>query len=421
MKSEIAMVTLAAAALVCFAAPSLTEGRQNADENRGGRGILYLAGAYQFVEIDLRTNAVKTWPLLKLAGLDDDAPECAARHAPISCDWHASETRLDLKSGRMYFVTPADNPGDEAEAGDEDDPGPRRFVVWVVGLADLKPVKTVEIPFAQKNMPTIVLSQDGKKLLVAYEDKDGKSRDVETIDTKAFVKESEVKDSSGEILNAYFPTGTYFTTNDKFMVSGDFRIWKERGQFRSEYLDPRAKLPAEETKRLSGFLKAVGGKTFLPAAAAGSVKGTTLEMVVNEAVTESAFWTVDMETGTTSPAVLPKYLARGELLGKGEEIALLEERPKSASQDTGNRFEKTGHVVIYNVKSGAKLREFMMPALEGVGEMLCSNADGSLAAYGHGRDELMILDLKAGRVTRVVGKFDRMPQPRYIGACEFGE
>jgi hypothetical protein len=34
---------------------------------------------------------------------------------------------------------------------------------------------------------------------------------------------------------------------------------------------------------------------------------------------------------------------------------------------------------------------------------------------------LMILDLKAGRVTRVVGKFDRMPQPRYIGACEFGE
>lgn len=53
-------------------------------------------------------------------------------------------------------------------------------------------------------------------------------------------------------------------------------------------------------------------------------------------------------------------------------------------------------------------------------ELLCSNADGSMAAYGHGK-RLMILDLRTGRVTRVGDTFDRLPQPKYIGARVFGE
>jgi hypothetical protein len=394
-------------------------GQEKASATEHSRGILYLTGAYEFAEVDLKTDTAKTRPIAMLAGIEA-ADVCDSRHPPQSCDWHASETRLDLQSRRMYFVTPAANPGDEPEEGQEEAVA-EQFVVWVVGLGDLKPIKKIEVPFAQQNMPTILLIQDGKKLLVSYKDEDGKSRDVDTIDTATFAKISTAKDSSGDIENTYFPAEAYFAPSGKFIVVGDDRIWMEKGQFRSEYLDPRAKLPAEEQKKLSGFLKTQqDGRKLLIATSQASLNGVTLEMVLNDAETESAFWTIDMETGASSPAITPKYFAKAELIGRGEEMALFEGSMKPPTQG-GPRLERTGHVAIYDVKSGAMVREFNVPELKGAGELLCTSADGSMGAYGHGRAELLILDLKTGHVTRVAGKFNELPPPKYIGACAFGE
>jgi hypothetical protein len=388
-------------------------------ENSGRQGTLYLSGAYEFAEVDLKTNTAKTWPMLALAGLEN-SPECAARHVTQSCNWHASETRLDLKSGRIYFVTPAATPGDGPDAEEESEA--ETFVVWVVGLADLKPIRQIEVPIPQRDMPTILLLENGKKLLMSYRDEDGKSWHEDTIDTTAFAKISTVKDTSGDILNTYFPQTSYFYPNGRFIVSGDMRVAMEGGHFVAQYVDPRAKLPADEQRKLSGFLKTQpDGKKFLAASAAGSANGTTLVMVVTDSNTESAFWTVDMTTGATSPAIAPKYFAEADLLGQGAEVALFEGHMMPPSQDQGYRFEATGHVAIYSVKSGGLERELNMPELKGVGELLCSSADGMRAAYGHGREELLILDLKSGHVTRVQGKFQELPAPKGIGVCEFGE
>jgi len=392
---------------------------QKPSESRSAQGTLYLAGAYKFAEVDLKTNTAKTWPMLTLAGLKD-SPECEARHAPQSCDWHASETRLDLKSRRMYFVTPAANPGDEPDAEEETEA--EAFVVWAVGLADLKPIKRIAVPIPQQSMPTILLIENGKKLVMSYRDEDGQSWHVDAMDTATWAKVSTLKDTSGDIQNTYFPTATYLAPSGKFIVNGDVRVWMKAGPFQAEYVDPRAKLTADEEKKLSGFFKTMAdGKKVLPATAAASMNGTTLEIVTNEALTDSAFWTIDMETGASSPVVLPKYLAKGELLGRGEEMALFEGRMIPATQTEGFHLERTGHVAIYNVKSGALAREFNLPELQGAGELLCTTTDGGTAAYGHRRDELLLLDLKAGRVTRVAGKFDEFPQAKYTGACEFEE
>jgi hypothetical protein len=410
---------LAASTLALAFVPLDVFAQQKSGATQPAHEILYLAGTHKFVEVNLRSKTAQTWPLLTLAGLENP-PECDARRAPTSCDWSASETRLDLKSGRIYFVAPSSRLGDQGTDAQAD--GPSKFVVWVVSLTDLKPIKTIEVPFSQKSLPTILLSRDGERLLIGYGDEDGKSNDVDTIDTATWAKLNTVKDSTGDVQHTYFSPAAYFAPGDKFVVNNGFRVWLDSSAIRADYIDPRAKLTAEEQKKLSGFLKTTpDGKKYLPVASGASIDGITLETLVNDAVTDSAFWTLNVESGATSPVITPKYFARAELLGHGEEMALFAGRILPPTLTEGYRFERTGHVAIYDVKSGALAREFTLPELKGEGELLCSSTDGTLAAYGRGRSELFLLDLRAGRTTRIAGEFDDLPQPRYRGACEFGE
>ena len=367
--------------------------------------------------VDLRTNTAKAWPMLALAGLEE-APECAGAHVPQSCDWYASDVRLDLESGRMYFIAPAAAPGDVLEEGEEDDAN--RFSVVVAALPEMKLVKKFEIPGAQSEIPTIILTQDGKKLLVSYREQDPKVCNVETFDTKTLQKTSVVKDSSGNVLNTYFPTESYFTPSGKFIVQLFSRIQVDADGFRQGPADPRTNLTADDRKRLAGFFKIEkDGQRLLPFFGAASINGTTLEMVTNDGNTETAWWTMNAETGADSPVVTLKYFAKGELLGRGEQMALFEGRMSSATPAEASQFERTGHVAIYSVHSGALVREFTIPELKGRGELLCSTADGTTAMNQRAKNELLVLDLKAGHVTQVPGEFDSLPQPRYTGACAF--
>jgi hypothetical protein len=338
---------------------------------------------------------------------------------PESCDWSASETRLDLKSGSMYFVTPAASPGDVPEPGEEESDG-TEYVVWVVGLGEAKPAKKLEIPLS-KQVPTILLMSNGRQLLVSYQNLDSKLPTVDTFDTTTLKKINTVKQTTGDILSAYFPIDTYFVVSGKLIVRGDNRIGLASGQFKAEYVDPRAKLSREDLKKLSGFVKTEkDGQKVIPVGVAASVNGKTLELVSNPELTATAFWTMDMETGTTSPAVVTNYYAKGEMIGAGEEFAAFEAHYVPPTSEAAFQILKTGRIAIYSVKSGALAREFNIPEIKGEGDLLCSSGDGSLAAYAHGK-ELVILDLKTGRVTRVAGSFEELPQPKYLGACAFGE
>lgn len=95
-------------------------------------------------------------------------------------------------------------------------------------------------------------------------------------------------------------------------MRGDHRIGLESGQFNTEYVDPRAKLSAEDLKKLSGFVKTEkDGQKVIPVGVAASVNGKTLELLSNPELTATAFWTMDMETGNDFPRSSDKLLCQG--------------------------------------------------------------------------------------------------------------
>jgi len=394
--------------------------REKPAGSRGQSGALYLVSARQFVKVDLRTNTEKSRDLITLAGMEFPE-ECNSHHPPQSCDWYASEARLDLRNGQLYFLTPGAAPGDEPESGEEATDS-SEFAVWVIQLADLKLVKKIEIPTSRQT-PTILLTPDGKMLFMGYDGGDAKHWTVETIDATTLAKISAVKDTGDNILDDYFPTSASFAQSGKFIVNGNMRIWMEGRQFRVEDFDPRTKLTAADLKKLSEFLKTdTKGQKFVPATAVveAPVKDKMLECVLNDAETETGFWTVDMETGDNSPAVVIKSFAKARLIGDGKDFAVFEGRMSPATAEAGPKFLSTGRISIYKVDSGMLAREFKIDELRGDGEMLCSSGDGTLAAYRHEK-KLMILNLQTGRVTRVEGTITEFPQPGYQGACAFGE
>ena len=376
-------------------------------------GVLYLIGNRQVTRFHLQSGAKKEWPLLAIIGMQEE-DICTARHAPITCDWSASETQLDTANKRLYFAAPTTEPGDEPES-DEDGSGRGPFAVWAVDLETMKLLRKLEVPATPGS---IILTSDGKRLLVSY---DMSPFTVDTFDTATFAKISSVKNAGVNQLDTYFMPGSYFLPDGKFIISGgvgaDFRIRVTAGRFRQEAVDPRAQLAAAEKQKLSEFAKTEpDGQKLLVCTPVSSRNGKTLVFVLNDAMTKTGFWTVDMVTGSASSATITDHYAAAQLIGSGEEFAAFEGQ---ASQAPGGAFEfaRSGRVVIYDSATGKRLREFNKPELAGAGAVLCLSPDGWQAAYAQGR-KMSILDFRSGDL-KPLGTVTDRPEPAYSGACGF--
>jgi len=376
-------------------------------------GVLYLIGNRQVTRFHLQSGAKKEWPLLAIVGMQEE-DICTARHAPITCDWSASETQLDTANKRLYFAAPTTEPGDEPES-DEDGSGRGPFAVWAVDLETMKLLRKLEVPATPGS---IILTSDGKRLLVSY---DMSPFTVDTFDTATFAKISSVKNAGVNQLDTYFMPGSYFLPDGKFIISGgvgaDFRIRVTAGRFRQEAVDPRAQLAAAEKQKLSEFAKTEpDGQKLLVCTPVSSRNGKTLVFVLNDAMTKTGFWTVDMVTGSASSATITDHYAAAQLIGSGEEFAAFEGQ---ASQAPGGAFEfaRSGRVVIYDSATGKRLREFNKPELAGAGAVLCLSPDGWQAAYAQG-SKMSILDFRSGDL-KPLGTVTDRPEPAYSGACGF--
>ena len=376
-------------------------------------GVLYLIGNRQVTRFHLQSGAKKEWPLLAIIGMQEE-DICTARHAPITCDWSASETQLDTANKRLYFAAPTTEPGDEPES-DEDGSGRGPFAVWAVDLETMKLLRKLDVPATPGS---IILTSDGKQLLVSY---DMSPFTVDTFDTATFAKISSVKNAGVNQLDTYFMPGSYFLPDGKFIISGgvgaDFRIRVTAGRFRQEAVDPRAQLAAAEKQKLSEFAKTEpDGQKLLVCTPVSSRNGKTLVFVLNDAMTKTGFWTVDMVTGSASSATITDHYAAAQLIGSGEEFAAFEGQ---ASQAPGGAFEfaRSGRVVIYDSATGKRLREFNKPELAGAGAVLCLSPDGWQAAYAQGR-KMSILDFRSGDL-KPLGTVTDRPEPAYSGACGF--
>lgn len=383
--------------------------------SRTAHGTLYLVGNRRVTRIDLQSGVKKEWPLLAVVGMQTE-DICSARHVPVTCDWSASETVLDVANKRLYFAAPTTAPGDDPES-DTDGSGRGPFAVWAVDLQTMKLLHKFDILATPGSM---ILTSDGKQLLVSYEIK---PLTVDTFDTATFAKISSVKNAGTNQLDTYFTPGSYFLPDGKFIVSGgvgaDFRIRVMSGRFQQEVVDPRAQLSKEEQKKLTEFVKTErDGQKLLPCSPASSRNGKTLVFVTNREMTKTAFWTVDMETGATSAATITDHYAAAQLIGSGNEFAAFEGQMSRAPGGSYG-FARMGRIAIYNSATGKLVREFKKPELIGAGAVLCLSPDGWLAAYTQGR-KVSILDFSSGEVNPLGTVTDR-PEPAYSGACGFTE
>ncbi len=161
LQNRCAIVLLALAML--SAAP--VRAQQQAAAGGVPHGALYLVGTRHLARLDLGSNAMKVWPLLSLAGFHN-SPDCSGRHVPTSCDWNASEARLDLINRRLYFVAPRTPPGDESETDEKVERVGRLHSVWAIDLDGMKLVKRIDLQ-APNVSHTIILTPDGKQLLMS--------------------------------------------------------------------------------------------------------------------------------------------------------------------------------------------------------------------------------------------------------------
>ncbi len=284
-------------------------------EDERSHGALFLVGAHNAVRIDLQTRTTKVWHLLTQVGMKE-ADICSARQPPLSCDWYASETLLDLRNQRLYLRAPTTPPGDAT--GGDDEKGP--FAVWVLDLESMKLLKTLDV-----SAEAMILAPDGSQLLVTH----SPGQTVDTFDTKTFAKVSSVQNVRSDLLDTYLTVGSYFLPDGKFIILGGqsavARIHVEAGLFKQEVVDPRAQLSPHDLKDLSGFTKTDKlGQKVLVTVSVSSRNGKTLVSVANEGASQAAFWTVDMETGATSHPIVLNYLAKAELIQSGDEFAVFE-------------------------------------------------------------------------------------------------
>jgi hypothetical protein len=401
-------------ALVSLAA-TFSFAQQRPVASRANYSELYLVGNRVMTRIDLQTGTKKEWQLLAVVGMRE-SDICSARHVPISCDWFVSDTLLDVANKRLYFGAPTTSPGDEPES-DEDGSGRGSFAVWAVDLGSMKLLKRMDVLATPESM---ILTSDGKQLLVSYEIK---PLTVDTFDTTTLAKISSVRNAGVNQLDTYFTPGSYFLPDGKYIVTGgigaDFRIDVTEGRFQQEVVDPRAQLSAAQREKLSEFLKTEpDGQKVLVCTPGSSRNGKTLMCVMNDAMTKTGFWTLDMETGATSGATVTDHFARAQVIGSGEEFAAFEGQ-MSRTDAGGYEFAQIGRVVVYNSATGKQVREFNKPQLAGAGAALCLSPDGFLAAYAQG-PKVSLLDFISGELKPLAKVTDR-PQPNYSGGCGFGK
>jgi hypothetical protein len=422
MRSSYVRATLT---LVSLAA-TVSFAQQRPAANRANYSALYLVGNRVVTRIDLQTMTKKEWPLLAAVGMRE-GDNCSASHVPMTCDWHAWYTLVDVVNKRIYFAAPTTAPGDEPES-DEDGGGRGPFAVWAVDLESMKLLKKIDVPTTPESM---ILTSDGKQLLVSY---DIKPLTVDTFDTTTFAKISSVKNAGMNQLDTYFTPGSYFLPDGKYIVSGgvgaDFRIRVTEGSFQQEVVDPRAQLSAAQREKLSEFLKTEpDGRKLLVCTPASSRNGKTLMFVMNDAMTKTGFWTLDMETGATSGATVTDHFARAQLIGSGEEFATFEAAPKKLPLPVPHNhaeayveayeFALSGHAVIYDSATGKRVREFNNPKLVGAGAVLCLSPDGFLAAFAQGL-KVSLLDINSGDL-KPLATIQDLPEPGYSGACGFAK
>ncbi len=319
----------------------------------------------------------------------------------------SSDLQYDSNAERLYAVL--------SKTPKVAEDGGRRFQVAVYQLPELKVVGTIELTQPLVTAPAILLTPDGRNLLVSLQvqgserDDSSVSKAIAVYDTKALkvlktIREASAEGSNlaGAMISASFSEKAYYGPDGKTIYDNGSRTKITSDMIIKDIPNPLSLLPEQQRSKLRSYeeVDPITGKPWLRYNYVSSAKGKVVLGVTDRAEKKSAFWWVDLTESRTSP-LIETSLAIAHLAPDGrmilfEEIEWREEQVSYNENEKRRSIYKTGSFMIIDALSGERVSEFRHKELAGFWSRLaCITPDASSSIYST-RDGLYWVSLKAG-------------------------
>jgi hypothetical protein len=346
----------------------------------------------QFLKADLRSGAVSAQGAL-------DQIEGLAQLLPNPSDprdsWRVDDARFGRADHRLYLAVPTAI-GGEGSFGEQ---------IIVLQLPGWTVVGTIPLPQELNGSPRLLLTPDGKQLLVSYgtapREDGGEATDADVIDiydTSTLQRVNRIVDSPSPAEKARGALTVFFSSDASFAEDG--RTIHDKGtiatlrggSFERKPIQPLDHLDAEQRRAMQTFLFSTTARD-MSAVFVNAVDGAAGKALVRFADRQGSkkgMLVLDLGRKTISPIVEVKGLS-GTHLSRDGRWVLLEEL-----EIRNEKAFKTGLLQLFEVESGTMVHEIRQPA-ELAGEekshhLACSSFDAGRTLYISGRNG-WILDL----------------------------
>lgn len=285
--------------------------------------------------------------------------------------WVPYGFRYDKSSGRLYGIFPKTIESDKTTA----------YQIIVLQLPTMDVVGTIPFPKDLPDLPRILISSDGQKLVVRYRDplveKNASNKIIASIidiyDTATLKKVETIRESTDKdaysmartLMHTYFSNDAYFSQDGKTIYDKEFRFYRINlidGKMVKEYIDPLQVLTEKQKEKLRSFeyMNPVTKKATMNIGISDSAAGWILVRISDQARTRKSMFTLDLETQEMSPVTdLPgdaiTYLSPDGKRIIAEEIEMKKE---SISGKEETKAYRTGKKRIYDAVNGKKIKDF---------------------------------------------------------------
>ena len=313
--------------------------------------------------------------------------------------------RYDRKFGRFYLVMAKQADDSDTTANSADN-----FEIVAVAPPGMQTITRSDVSFA---VPTILVNPEGTRVLASYQLTPDASTAGQLSYGLSIFRAPELKlvradkeSTTTEAFTAGYVFKSRFSEHACFGPDGSIYDQFSRSTFADDQLskaeiDPVALLVKSGEKMLAPFaLVDVTSKaktfevTYVDLAA-----GQVLAALNASGKGPQALIVIDLKTqSTSSPMKVSQVTVPAtHLTPDGEQIVIeeseLRHRERAKADEPQEALFKTGKVAIFNVATGAKIREISAPKISGFdSSLLCMSGDAKSAFFAH-EHHLFVVDL----------------------------
>jgi hypothetical protein len=371
-----------------------------------------------FVRLAADGQLTAYWNLSRTDGSSALLPIChEGSYAGSGCDL-ISDSLEAGEAGRLYGVLPT--------KAAPDDSGGREYQVVVFQLPDMRIGVSVPIPGVQLVSPSLLLTPDGQRLFVSYQDRSAEAKATEpTIvsvldiyDATSLKKLSSMRESVAT-KTTRVPGGTlvhtvdlplallpqsYFSPDAGMIFNGLLVKTIANSTITDHRVNPLEKLSAGQKEQLTPFQTIYPGTQtpYLNFGAADSAAGKTVVSVANASRNQAAYWTVDLRTSEVSSLIVAPW-GVVHLTPDARLLLIQEAELKHADGQSAPETYLKSKFWLYDVDTGKQVGEFTDAALAGsafTNRLLCVSGSGKQFFFAV-KDAVHIVRLPGGETSRV--------------------